>query len=936
MSCAPRYPVFTVSSAQPFIDTVAAFLLRKQAFPLEDWTIYLPTRFSCLALEQSLKEQARKEALLLPKIIPLGDVDTAELVLKGKGGAEALTLSPPLRYPRRLVLLAELLSKFRYQSVSLSFPQRLSLAENVIKIIDVLRREGIPLSTLKTLSVENRNAEHWAHISLFLSVIADHWDSLLEEENALDPAQWHRRMMAIHQESLKNTTAPVMVAGSLGTVSSTVDLIKRVACLKHGVVVLPGLLEGLDDQKLSPKHPQYFLYRLLSTLGLSSEQVETLSFDTIPITQNFSTLFERSNTKNDSSGMCHIDYLAAPDQRAEGEIIALAMREALARGKKKVACLSPDLKLLSYVSAALRVWDIKVPSPGSARLIHTNMGRFLHALSAFFLEDVTLDHLRLIFHHPFASARREMWQTLEKNIFRRVTGAFLFKNFEQVFESQKDKFENKEDLETFFSELKILLSFSEHNLTFFSVLEYLEKWAQWVTRQDMPMEDLFAFYGAENFMPLWEDLKKTHATLTVEESDVGAILMSLFQEKQQISYEFKNGIHLCTPIEGRFIQADMIILGGLNEGVWPEEVGVDPFLTRSMQKELDLLPTEHTYGQSAHDFISHLSTKEVLLTYSMKVKGTPALPSEFLSYLRSFLLRHNLPLTERKDISTYWEKMRVCPKRSPIKPPVVQVLPQQLPKRFSVSDVMALQKDPYRFYAKHILNLHPLEGYDTQDMNRHFGIFIHALLEGAVLAREMKQAFLRDVFERYFGCPKKHLFLWHKSQFILEWFEKQSRSSQIFVEKWGHYTFSLNGQNMTLFAKADRIDVIGKEATIIDYKTGQVPSQLAIKRGEAPQLSLEGLILTKGNFDGVSKDISLGALAHWKVPMGDENGELTFVRQPLETLLAETEEGLCHLLSYFQKSTAMYLSYPHGWTGQSDYDHLARVAEWYTESEHTV
>lgn len=935
MSHVPRYPIFTVSSAQPFIDTVAEFLLAETTFPFEDWTVYLPTRFACISLEQSLKKQVQKEALLLPKIIPLGDVDTAELVLKG-GGEKALSVPSPLRYPRRLVLLAELLSKFRYQSVSLSFYQRLSLAENVMKIIDALRREGVPLSTLKNFSVENnRSAEHWAHIHLFLSVIADYWDAILQEEDALDPAQWHRHMMDIHQESLKNATTPVMVAGSLGTVSSTVDLIKRVAHLDHGVVVLPGLLKGLDDQTLSPKHPQYFLYRLLSTLEISSGEVQTLSPRKAVTAQNFSTLFERSDIKNGDSGVCHIDYLAAPDQRAEGEMIALAIREALARGKKKVACLSPDLKLLSYVSAALKVWDIEVPSPNSMCLIHTDMGRFLHALSSLFLEDVTLDHLRLIFHHPFASARREMWQTLEKNIFRRVTGVFSIKHLEHVFASQKDKFSNKEDLELFFSELKTLLSFSSRKLTFSHVLQYLEKWAQWVTGQDMSMDALFSFYGAENFIPLWADLKKTQATLTVEEGDVGAILMALFQEKQQASYAFKNGIHLCTPIEGRFIHADMIILSGLNEGVWPEEVGVDPFLTRSMQKELNLLPIEHTYGQSAHDFISHLSAKEVLLTYATNVKGAPALPSEFLSYLRSFMLRHDLPLTERKDILAYWEKMRACPKKSSIKAPAVQASSQQLPKRFSVSDVMALQKDPYRFYAKHVLNLRPLEGYVAQDTHRHFGIFVHALLERAVLAEETKKTFLKDLFERYFGCPEKNLFLWHKSQFILEWFEKQPRPSQVAVEKWGQYTFPLQGKNVTLFAKADRIDVTGIEATIIDYKTGQVPSQSAIKRGEAPQLSLEGLILTKGEFEGVSKDVSLSALAHWKVPMGDENGELSFVRHSLETLLVETEEGLRNLLSYFQKSTALYLSYPHGWTGQSDYDHLARVAEWYTESERT-
>lgn len=70
MSHVPNYPIFTVSSAHPFIDTIAEFLLSETAFPLESWTVYLPTRFACISLEQSLKKQVQKEALLFPKIIP--------------------------------------------------------------------------------------------------------------------------------------------------------------------------------------------------------------------------------------------------------------------------------------------------------------------------------------------------------------------------------------------------------------------------------------------------------------------------------------------------------------------------------------------------------------------------------------------------------------------------------------------------------------------------------------------------------------------------------------------------------------------------------------------------------------------------------------------------------------------------------------------------
>src|SRR5262249_41467370 len=45
-------------------------------------------------------------------------------------------------------------------------------------------------------------------------------------------------------------------------------------------------------------------------------------------------------------------------------------------------------------------------------------------------------------------------------------------------------------------------------------------------------------------------------------------------------------------LEARLQQADLVVLGGLNEGVWPAAVATDPWLSRPMRQDFGLPPLE--------------------------------------------------------------------------------------------------------------------------------------------------------------------------------------------------------------------------------------------------------------------------------------------------------------------------------------------------------
>ena len=68
----------------------------------------------------------------------------------------------------------------------------------------------------------------------------------------------------------------VIAAGSTGSIPATANLLRVIANLPRGAVILPGLDRALDAQswdRLDPGHPQFGLKQLLDGIGARREDV---------------------------------------------------------------------------------------------------------------------------------------------------------------------------------------------------------------------------------------------------------------------------------------------------------------------------------------------------------------------------------------------------------------------------------------------------------------------------------------------------------------------------------------------------------------------------------------------------------------------------------------------------------------------------------------
>ena len=106
---------------------------------------------------------------------------------------------------------------------------------------------------------------------------------------------------------------------------------------------------------------------------------------------------------------------------------------------------------------------------------------------------------------------------------------------------------------------------------------------------------------------------------------------------RNVGYDTSEESREMTDIEARLRHPDVLILGGLNEGAWPPEPAVDPWLSRPMRKDFGLPPPERRIGLSAHDFAQGFCAREVVLTRAIRVEGTPTVPSRWLLRLETLL-----------------------------------------------------------------------------------------------------------------------------------------------------------------------------------------------------------------------------------------------------------------------------------------------------------
>jgi ATP-dependent helicase/nuclease subunit B len=951
-----RVAVYTIPSHRSFADALAAGLIArfgKDPLGLARGRILLPNNRAVRAVTDAFV-RASGSGLLLPRLIPVGDPELDERVGGALDRIDADEAVPPAIDPReRILRLASIIG-------SDSGAESLRLAADLAGTLDALLIEEIDPTQLRdAVSEASDLARHWEKSLQKLQLIYEQWPQLLAEQGAIDLAE--RRNQLLKRLAERWTDEPptgfTVAAGITTAAPAVAALVARVARMPGGMVVLPGLwlsnvFPDVEWESLGPDengrgeatHPQFHLKLLLDRLGVARGEVQQWRWSggaaaspaqgravaNAMAAPQFSHKWETlTPAERRLSG---IRLAELPDPAAEAQAIALELRAALETPGKTAALVTPDRPLAARVSALLARWQIEADDSAGRNLSTTAPGTLLLGIASAAAEELAPVPLLALLKHPLVGGEgdeRLAWLDAVRELDLKLRGprpAAGIAGLDTHFAGARDQWQRVRPRVEIIDVL-------------FAKPVSLAQLAQFLTNAAQGLAGDAAWMGPAGRMAaeMLADLQASDAAqgLAVTSDDAVPLLRQLLDAQAvRPPYGGHPRIFIWGLLEARLQRADLVILGGLNEGVWPALPAPDPWLPPKIRATLKMPTLENRIGLAAHDFASALGAPEVLITRARRDAKSPTVASRFL--LRLNAISGGLPRDIPLERLTRELDDPGAPK--PADRPAPSPPSEQRPDRISVTQVDRLKADPFAFYALKILRLAPIDPVDSDHTARWKGDAVHKALEEWQQHDHCDPDKLRARTERLLKDDAIHPMLralWAPRLLeAIDWIVETERGNQAAGRRplAAEVTGETSLAGVVVHGRVDRIDRLpGGGLAIIDYKTGQPPSQKSVTEGFALQLALLGLIGRAGGFEGVSGDPQ--AFEYWS--LARYRGKFGRLMRPDKDM--QPGEFLERAHRNFAEAAAKWLTGTEPFTAKlnpayapyGDYDQLMRLQEWY-------
>ena len=977
--------VFTIAVDRRFADELAAGILAEQGgdpLALADLLILLPTRRSVRALREAFLRASGGKATILPRLAPLGDVDEGEWEMAA-GDGSAFSLPPAIEPTERDALLAQLVAAFKDDQghpIAQSSAQALLLARELGGLLDELAIEGVSFDRLDGL-VEGNFASHWQRTLKFLAIIGEHWPKILAARGQMDAIE--RRSRAIRAQAARwrehPPATPVIAAGSTGSQAATRELLGVIAGLPQGQLVLPGLDRDMDEEswlQLDETHPQFGLRELLKALGRERSDVADWPGGSGGSVRHLliSELMRPAETSDawvrpPASSLEHVTRADCATPHQEALVIALAMRSVLGDEQhpstQTAALVTPDRDLARRVTAELRRWKIDIDDSAGVPLVDTPPAELLRSLSKVIDEGFAPVALLSLLKHPLCSlgggraAVLDAARRLDRKCLRGLKplpglAAIRARIDMARFGDLTDRLAVHELIDR----VELATSDLAALMTAGAAPDVLLDATVAAAETVASAQTLWSGDAGEALADALARLRAAWAGKAAVAGDEWPALLATMLEPETVRPSFGRHPRLAIwgPLEARLQRADLLVLGGLNEGTWPPSVETGPWLNRPMRAVLGLPQPERRIGLSAHDFVAALGAERVLLTRAEREGGAPTVSSRWLARLDalfSYETHGKNPPPEyiqrgRRDQLAWAEEIDRPTAYAPWPRPEPRPPLEARPTRLSVSSIEQWRRDPYGLYARRILGLEALDPLEAVLGAADRGNALHHTLD-EFLERHPSGLLPPGAVREFEALGEKHLgalltapaeraFWWPRFERLARWFvatenERRRNGARLLdSETGGALTVGPPGRLLTIEARADRIDDIGQGAwEIIDYKTGRVPTNKELEALFAPQLLLEAAMAERGGFAKIDGRAAAVRLSYWQANGLGDGGRVIDVKASDElvpAMLALVDKMAAH----FAKPDTAYAALP--WPAHiphfNDYEHLERVAEWST------
>tara|TARA_R110000782_G_scaffold78276_4_gene155068 strand:+ start:4372 stop:7398 length:3027 start_codon:yes stop_codon:yes gene_type:complete len=984
--------VYTIPAHRAFADALASGIIAqygKDVLALARGLVLLPNNRAVRAVSDAFV-RASGGGLLMPRLVPIGDENLGERLGNALDPLDDAPDIPPAIPPmERQMILARMVQDARARTGQpVDAGEAMRLGQALGQVIDQMLIEQVDPLKLRALDLSADLSGHWNASLQLLELLLDQWPQELARKGMIDLADRRNRLLEHVAKRWKAVAPPgfVIAAGIATGAPAICAVLRTVSRMANGQVVVAELDQHMDAQeweaigpfdpdptsgfrpRAQESHPQYALKVMLNRMGVARDEVSlwrwggghdaraarsrNISNAMLPPahTGKWRTLKAPERTFNGVRAL----ELATPAQEAQA--IALMLREAMETPERTAALVTPDRELAARVSAHLQRWNIDADDSAGQPLKLTPPGTLMLAMARVAAEQFAPVALLDLLKHPLVrkgDARLE-WLEQVRGMDLLLRGprpspglAGLDMRFAERGAGEKDRQEKlRAQVRQWWDAQRALvqplnaLADKAFDLpALFAMLREvggaLTDDQLWAGHQGRALADLFA-------------QMEEAASLGPRNIDMRAVPDLLERLMEQVAVRPPQGGHprisIYGLLEARLQQADLMILAGLNEGIWPGLPTPDPWLAPRIRQELGLPDLETRIGLAAHDFASALGAPEVIVTRSRRSGNAPAIASRFWLRLQA-IAGENLKYADRYR---YWSDVLDRPDTHI---PAVRPQPRPAlalrPKRVAVTQVDRLAADPFAFYARQILRLMPLDPVDADPGPAWRGTHVHRALElwfrEDGCAPDRLETRIRALFKGGDTHPVLRALWLPRLVASMRWIAAQvaadaSAGRRItLVETEGEAILG----GIALTGTADRIDIMADGSiAIVDYKTGKPPSGAQVKAGYALQLGLLGVIAEQGGFKELGGAKIASAFEYWstaKARSGDFGYRISPAKPGGSDKMVATEALTEHAAACFLVAAEKWLTGDAPFIAQlnpdlpsyGEYDQLMRLEEWY-------
>lgn len=406
----------------------------------------------------------------------------------------------------------------------------------------------------------------------------------------------------------------------------------------------------------------------------------------------------------------------------------------------------------------------------------------------------------------------------------------------------------------------------------------------------------------------------TRNNITLSITDARAIVMDALSGVSIRSPMMADAqIAVLGTIESRMQTADVVILTGLNEGMFPAHGYENAWIPRAMAEQIGLPSPNRKVSLMALDFMNLSCGSQIYWLRSKTAGSSHTTTSRFLS---------RVDVTNRgiaRDVA--YDILGAVRKRDEIEyRPLDYSSPRPPADRSDVyvTELELLTHNPYAYYVRHMLRLKPMDDYWQTADARDFGNLVHNVIEHGVGKTATELVFEMDRLARDILPMGSVLFhFWHKR--FVEIAPAIADALNSTPGAKSEVSGQTNIAGRIVRARADRIG----DGFVMDIKTGGAPSKKQLEEGNMPQLPLTAYMLKNGGFNirCQTSDVVMQFLQ-----LQNNNVKLIEYRGDIATMMIEnTVAKISGLFGRYSNDFEPYEYYETSDPKYRAYDDLARV-----------